>query len=237
MGIHKPRDSIITHKFENHILRSWGTNATAWTGAVRNKAIASRAEVTDRAIIDAVLALKPQSVLDIGCGEGWLVRALADHASRLVGVDATEALIAKARQSGGGEFYTARYEELTQCLSDQKVDVAVCNFSLLGKESVEALLAVIPEILNDSGYLVIQTLHPLIACGDAPYQDGWREGSWRGFSCDFCDAPPWYFRTLESWLALLALNNFALYQLLEPVSPDSQKPASVIMVAEPTETR
>ena len=152
-------------------------------------------------------------------------------------MDAIEALIAKARQSGGGEFYTARYEDLSQCLGKQKFDVAVCNFSLLGKESVEALLNAMPEILNDGGHFVIQTLHPLVSCGDAPYQDGWREGSWKGFSCDFCDAPPWYFRTLESWIALLTRSNLALYQLLEPVFSDSQKPASVIMVSELTEQR
>nr|WP_254722387.1 class I SAM-dependent methyltransferase [Gilvimarinus xylanilyticus] len=218
-------------------MQSWGTNATAWTDAVRNKTIASRAEVTNRAIIDAVLALKPQSVLDIGCGEGWLVRALAGHASRLVGVDATEALIDQARQSGDGEFYTARYEDISQCLSDQRFDVAVCNFSLLGKESVEVLLAAIPRILNDGGHLVIQTLHPRNACGDTPYRDGWREGSWKGFSRDFCDAPPWYFRTLESWIALLTRSDLALYHLLEPFFPDTQQPASLILVAEPTDRR
>ena len=79
----------------------------------------------------------------------------------------------------------------------------MCNFSLLGKESVDSLIAALPFYLDDTGYLIIQTLHPVAACGDNPYQDGWREGSWLGFSNDFSDPAPWYFRTVDSWSALL----------------------------------
>jgi 2-polyprenyl-3-methyl-5-hydroxy-6-metoxy-1,4-benzoquinol methylase len=38
----------------------------------------------------AVLRDKPASVLDVGCGEGWLARALSAHACRVTGVDASE---------------------------------------------------------------------------------------------------------------------------------------------------
>src|ERR1700689_2940465 len=58
------------------IVESWRNNAHAWTSAVREQRIDSRALVTDRAIVDAVLARAPRSVLDIGCGEGWLARRL-----------------------------------------------------------------------------------------------------------------------------------------------------------------
>ncbi len=77
-------------------------------------------------------------------------------------------------------------------------DAAVCNFSLLGRESVDSLIAALPRYLGDPGYLIIQTLHPIAACGEQPIEDGWREGSWLGFSSDFNNPAPWYFRTLES---------------------------------------
>jgi hypothetical protein len=60
-------------------------------------------------------------------------------------------------------------------------DAAVCNFSLLGGESVESLLAALGDNLAAGGYLIVQTLHPLAACGDNPYRDGWRAGNWLGF--------------------------------------------------------
>jgi hypothetical protein len=61
---------------------------------------------------------------------------------------------------------------------------------------VRAIKLTVTIHLNCS--FIIQTLHPLIACGDFSYQDAWREGSWAGFSDDFTDLAPWYFRTLES---------------------------------------
>jgi hypothetical protein len=38
------------------ILDSWQTNATPWTAAVREQRLESRKLVTDRAIVDAVMA-------------------------------------------------------------------------------------------------------------------------------------------------------------------------------------
>jgi 2-polyprenyl-3-methyl-5-hydroxy-6-metoxy-1,4-benzoquinol methylase len=64
---------------DEKIIDSWHTNATPWTAAVRDKRIESRKLVTDQAIVDAVLSRRPKSVLDIGCGEGWLSRALAER--------------------------------------------------------------------------------------------------------------------------------------------------------------
>ncbi len=109
-------------------------------------------------------------------------------------------------------------------------DAAACNFSLLGKESVESLIGALRGYLDGPRYLVIQTLHPLAACGDEPYRDGWRAGSWRGFSAEFNNPAPWYFRTLESWVAMLRRQNFDLLECREPTAPDAAAPASVIFV-------
>ena len=114
------------------------------------------------------------------------------------------------------------------------VDVVVANFSLIGKESVDNLIAAVPSMLAPSGALVIQTLHPLVATGDLPYVDGWRDGSWAGFGADFSDPAPWYFRTLETWANLLRETGFRLDELREPLHPTSQKPASVIFIAQVT---
>jgi len=77
----------------------------------------------------------------------------------------------------------------------------------------------------------VQTLHPVIACGDLPYKDGWRAGSWAGFSDDFTDPAPWYFRTLETWVALIASSGLKLTQIREPIHPKTDKPASILFIA------
>ena len=217
------------------IVDCWRKNALAWTAAVRDRRIESRELITDRAIVDAVLSRSPRSVLDIGCGEGWLGRALAEHGVQLLGIDVVPSLIAQAQAGGGGEYRVASYDELAAAALGFRADVAVCNFSLLGKESVEAIVAAIPSLLNPHGAFIIQTLHPIVACGARPYQDGWREGSWDGFSSDFTDPAPWYFRTLGSWLELLCQHGLRLQQLREPLHPLTHRPASVIFIANVTD--
>jgi 2-polyprenyl-3-methyl-5-hydroxy-6-metoxy-1,4-benzoquinol methylase len=212
------------------IIESWHTNADAWTDAVRAGAIASRKLCTDRAIVDAVAACAPRSVVDIGCGEGWLVRALAARGIPALGVDAIPALVEQAR-AGGGDFERLSYAELGAGRLARSFDVVVCNFSLLGEQSVLDVFAALPALLNRGGHCIVQTLHPLLACGEQPYMDGWRSGSWDGFGSAFTDPAPWYFRTLESWVRLFDRHGLRLRELREPLHPATGKPASVLFTA------
>jgi 2-polyprenyl-3-methyl-5-hydroxy-6-metoxy-1,4-benzoquinol methylase len=214
------------------IVASWLKNASPWTSAVRENQIESRRLVTNQAIVDAVLKRSPETALDIGCGEGWLVRALAAHRIRMIGVDVVPSLIEQAKQAGGGEFRVASYESIAAGELDVEVDAAVANFSLIGKESVENLVSRVPDLLRPGGAFIVQTLHPLVARVDLPYEDGWRTGSWAGFSDDFSDPAPWYFRTVESWKKLLTDAGLRLTDTREPLHPATGRPASIIFIAE-----
>jgi hypothetical protein len=140
-------------------------------------------------------------------------------------------LIEQARASGGGEFHVASYEAIANGELEIQVDVAVANFALIGKDAVDALILATPKLLLRGGALIVQTLHPVIACGDLPYRDGWRTGSWAGFSDDFTDPAPWYFRTLETWVDLIARSGLTLMELREPIHPTTNKPASALFIA------
>ncbi|WP_373078346.1 class I SAM-dependent methyltransferase [Zhongshania sp.] len=212
---------------EAAILSSWHKNVDAWTKAVRQAEIASRVAVTDAAIVNAVVAQGPKTVLDIGCGEGWLVRALSNLGVAAEGVDGIAGLIDRAIERGG-KFSVLSYEDFAQGAWRKPVDCVVANFSLLGHRVVADVLAVIPTVLNVNGCCIIQTLHP--AFSGAPYCDGWREGNWDGFSADFSEPAPWYFRTLNSWLALFTASGFTLHELIEPLNPQTSLPTSAIFV-------
>ena len=216
---------------ELQIIRSWNANASAWSKAIRNEGIASRKLLTNKAIIEAVASVAPLRVLDVGCGEGWLARALASLKVHVIGIDAVADLVAQAVALGGGEFHAHEYASIVKRqLKVDPVDAVVCNFSLLGRESVENLLGALPHYLKEQGFLIIQTLHPIAACGDGPYEDGWREGNWLGFSSDFSDPAPWYFRRLDSWSAMLNRCGFRILERREPQAAGAPAPASIIWI-------
>lgn len=225
------RDTPAAADHESRLARSWRTNAPAWTRAVREQRIASRRAGTDAAVLDAVLATGASRVLDAGCGEGWLARALAAKGLDVVGVDASAELIAAANELGGARFAVAGYADLDDRHAQLgRFDAIACNFALLGEDLQEPLRA-LGRRLEPEGRLVVQTVHPWTACGDAPYVDGWRVETFAGFGDEFREPMPWYFRTLASWLAAFAASGYVVERVTEPVDAASGRPLSLLLQA------
>ena len=214
---------------ESLIERSWRVNADAWTRAVREQRIASRKAGTDAAIVEAVAGSGARRVADLGCGEGWLSRALAARGCEVVGIDASPELIAAARELGGARFESIAYADL-DARALGRFDAAVFNFALLG-DDLRTPLAAARSLLADNGRLFIQTVHPWLACGDAPYADGWRIETFDAFGGEFREPMPWYFRTLQSWSDALRAAGFAIDAIVEPAADG--KPLSLLMRASP----
>ena len=211
---------------------SWERNAAAWTDAVRERRIASRRAGTDAAIVAAALRSRPESVLDVGCGEGWLARELAARGCRVTGIDASAALIASARHLGGGRFETIAYADIAHHAAalGAPFDVVVCNFSLL-EEHLAPVLHALRGVLAVSGRLLIQSVHPWTANRDGPYADGWRTATFADFGDGFVEPMPWYFRTLSSWLELVDNAGFEIERVDEPLGEDGAHPLSLLIAA------
>lgn len=216
---------------EDALLDSWQHNAQAWIDAVRSGSIESRRQVTDQAILLAILGRQPERVLDLGCGEGWLLRALGDRGVEAAGVDGDRALVDAARAAGSAEVHLASYAQLAagQACVGKDYDLICANFALL-QQDIIPLLTAMNALLVPGGALVIQTLHPW-GVADGNYQDGWREESFAGFAGDW-QVMPWYFRTLASWLNALDMAGLRLVGLQEPQHPQSALPQSLLLVAE-----
>lgn len=214
---------------ETRILEAWREAAGPWTRAVREGRIASRRRVTDAVVLSAVEALKPMVVLDAGCGEGWLVRALRERGMEVAGVDAVSTLIERARAVDDGDYRVLAYDRLTDAAREGGYDAVVFNFALLGDASTRSALAVVPGLLAPGGTVVIQTLHPDTVGGD----EGWRAGSWEGCGDGFGAAAPWYFRTTDGWLRLLAECGLETLRVESPRDPDTDRPLSLLITARP----
>jgi 2-polyprenyl-3-methyl-5-hydroxy-6-metoxy-1,4-benzoquinol methylase len=239
----KQTSAISTNKesllHEQDILSAYHINAQAWSNIVARNGIPSRVLVTNSAILSAIEEYNPATLLDLGCGEGWLARGVALGGRRVFGVDGVEELIVSAREQSSPEIHYAQYDyqaiaegalNIWSAVENVRFDLVVCNFAIIGQLWVAEALAKIP--LSEHGHVMIQTLHPVVANGTEVYADGWREGSWAGFGSEFTKPAPWYFRTIASWIQLLRSAGLSLVELREPLHPETQKPASLVLIAE-----
>ena len=216
-------------ELEAQLQSSWIDNAAAWTDAVRQGRIPSRKAGTDGAILDAVRSFPPCSLLDLGCGEGWLARTLSAEGYTVTGVDASAPLIEKAAKAGGGVFVAMSYQDL---VLEQQFNLVVANFSLLG-ENIRPILEKVHRWLAKDGAMIIQTLHPMSQDPDMRYQSGWRIETFAQMGDGFTAQMPYYFRTFSRWIEELNAAGLSVVRCHEPLHAESGRPVSLLIVAMP----
>ncbi len=91
----------------------------------------SREVITDVEMLERLAPPQGKDVVDVGCGQGALVRALAARGARVTGVEISEGQLATAVENDGGagaRYLVGRAEQLP--LGDASVDVVLFMRSL-----------------------------------------------------------------------------------------------------------
>ncbi|AZZ35845.1 hypothetical protein CIK05_03190 [Bdellovibrio sp. qaytius] len=199
----------------------WNQNANNWATVINENLIPSRS-VTNLAIVSEILSQKPKSVLDIGCGEGWLLAPMTQANIKYMGIDGSFKLIEIANQKAHFFIHVNYKEIINGWQPSEKPDVVVFNFALLD-ENIMPLLKSVSNFIDNNGAILIQTLHP----HNLPnYENGWNEEDFKTMTIPFQGKMPWYGRTKESWISLFELCNLKVNQVVEPSIEG--KPASII---------
>lgn len=216
---------------ENDILQSWEKNAHGWDQLIEENKIESRL-VTNDAIIRVLTALPLSSLLDLGCGEGWLVRRMESLGLPCHGIDGSGSLIKLARAKGSGSYQQLTYGEIIAgaAVAGSPFDAIVLNFALFEKDSTPLLLESLKQHLNPQGVLIIQSLHPNAIHAFEPSH--WKPNVWEGLPGKFSDTYPWYHRSMADWKMLFMSIGLKIKAVHEPDNPRTHKPASVIFVLE-----
>ena len=125
----------------------------------------SRDVLSDLDVLDRLVQPAGKDVVDIGCGGGALVRALAARGARVTGVEISEEQLAAARRDddGSGRFVVGRAESLP--LDDASLDAVVFMRSLHHVPPADLLGALreARRVLRGDG--LVYVAEPL-ACGD-----------------------------------------------------------------------
>ncbi|MBA3376908.1 MAG: methyltransferase domain-containing protein [Actinobacteria bacterium] len=184
---------------------------------------------------DQFLELVPPAgrrTLDLGCGEGRLSRDLKALGHELVAVDASQTMLAAARDADP-DLETHLAEAAALPFSDGAFDCVVAFMSLQDVDDFEGALGEAGRVLEPGGRLCIAVVHPLNSAGrfdgDEPDSPFTIVGSYleRSFYADdlardgleitFVSA----HRPLEAYTEALSGAGMLVERLREPAVPES----------------
>ncbi len=114
----------------------------------------------DEPVVKEILDAVPAGVaVDAACGTGRLSTLLSAHGHRVIGVDSSPDMLARARANvPGGEF---RSGDLTRLpVADASADVVTCGLALTHVADLRPVIAEFARVLRPGGHLVISDMHP-----------------------------------------------------------------------------
>jgi ubiquinone/menaquinone biosynthesis C-methylase UbiE len=182
---------------------------------------------------DAFLPLLPPPgdlTVDVGCGEGRLSRDLKRLGHRVIGVDASPAMLAAAQEADPqGEYVEGDAAALP--LDDACADLVVAFMSLQDVDDMATAVAEAARVLRSGGRLCLAVVHPINSSGSFESDDAdatFRiEGSYfqsRRYT-DVIEraglrmAFPSYHHSLETYLRTVEEAGFLVEAVREPVTP------------------
>lgn len=180
-----------------------------WSGAGYRRVSALQRTVAGETLAELVLG-GSEWVLDIGCGDGYLTRQIADRlpGGGIVGMDASPLMVATAQQSetSGGTTYFVR-ADARRLPFGRQFDMVVSFNALHWVPQLDEALAEIAAVLRPNGRSVIQ----MVCAGQRPSIESTAmqvaaEPRWSpyfaGFSAPFCHVDPAVFADLAGGCGL-----------------------------------
>jgi SAM-dependent methyltransferase len=120
--------------------------------------------VLDQPMLERVRLRAHASALDVGCGEGRFCRMLQPLGIRTVGVDPTEALVARAiALDPVGDYRVGVAEQLD--FGDQSFDLVVSYLSLIDIPQLGPALGEMTRVLRPGGSLLVANLTGFTTAG------------------------------------------------------------------------
>ncbi|MGY5876160.1 MAG: class I SAM-dependent methyltransferase [Candidatus Thorarchaeota archaeon] len=219
---------------------SWENNSEEWIDAAKIEMTGdpNRQFVIDPALWSLLGDVSGLSVLDAGCGNGYLTRLLAKKGARVTGVDFSRLFIdyctkVEAEMKLGCRFLQASLTNL-EVLESESFDIVVSNIVMVDVLDYKAAFKEISRVLKDDGRFIWSNVHPVFGRGwsgsgdisfprdsqrpesrylkmvDRYFDSGGELSTW-------FTSPTWQFiRTLEEYSKALKEVGFVISEIQEP---------------------
>jgi SAM-dependent methyltransferase len=148
---------------------AWNKGSHEWVERIRS-GMGGRVHAHDASLY----ALLPPPVgltIDAGCGEGRVSRELASRGYDVIGFDASETLVGKAREAHpDGRYEVASIDALP--VADGSAQLVVCVNVLPHVRELEPAARGLARVLAPGGRLLIGTIHPVAQAGTYDEETG-----------------------------------------------------------------
>lgn len=204
----------------------WTDSAAAWIADMGDRGDFAREFVLDGPMLARVRGRRYHRALDVGCGEGRFSRMLRAEGIGTVGIDPTEALLARARElDPGGDYRDGRAEELD--FPDHSFDLVVSYVTLVDIPDIDRAIPEMARVLKPGGSLLIANLNgfatALIGGHRIPDAEGIRRFAIDHYLDDRAEWAEWrgirirnWHRPLSRYMTLLIGQGLVLRHFAEP---------------------
>ena len=141
----------------------WDANALAFTELIGDRGTPHHRAILNPCVEELMGDVKGKTLLDAGCGEGYLSRYYAKRGATTTGVDISPRLIERAEaltdSSLGVTYEVGDICNLEQ-VDDAQFDQILCNLVLLNVPCLTEALSEFQRVLRSGGILVFSIVHP-----------------------------------------------------------------------------
>jgi SAM-dependent methyltransferase len=178
----------------------------------------------DLVVWDLLGNIKDLTIIDVGCGSGWLAWLFSSAGAKVTGVDGSVALLRLAQERYPQIHFL--HHDLSYGLPhfDRKFDIIISHMVLMDISDLKILFASIREKLKDNGKFIFTITHPCFfnyqvkkdiatnklyrAVDSYLGEECWRIESYGGHNH--------YHRSLTYYFDLIKKNRFSVTYLYEP---------------------
>ena len=206
----------------------WNSVAADWQIQVGDEGDSNRRLNSDPVLWAFAGDVAGLSVLDAGCGTGYLSRKLADKGALVTGIDFSEKMLEIARAKNPQiDFREDSCSEL-RTIDDELYDLVVSNYVLMDTPDLRETMEAFSRVLKTGGMAILIFSHPCFPQGQAtisedgevtyrwhiPYfqQSRITDPPWGHFTSNFI----WFHRPLSDYWKAFAAAGFSVVGFEEP---------------------
>ncbi len=182
----------------------WNRLADDWRIQVGDDGDSNRVLNSDPVLWEFAGDVRGLTVLDAGCGTGYLSKKLRDQGALVTGIDFSERMIEIARAKNPNiDFRVDSCSELGT-IDDEHFDMVIANYVLMDTPDLWGTMKAFNRILRTDGVAVLVFSHPCFPQGSARVSED-SEGirycwSFPYFEQRKCTDPPWaHFKSEFIW--------------------------------------